>query len=148
MGVIENDRSQLIPDNDLLDVKFRPFSNENPFRINPMYSSMLSTEGMTNENFFDIKRNTNNSKVSPSGGNAFADLMVNSNSAYSKGKSFNAQINLVRRRIKVINSSKQKMRDKVARILSAERVPTNESPRSYFKRVTMRKVMTTKNKRY
>ena len=74
--------------------------------------------------------------------------MVNSNSAFSKGKSYNARINMVRRRIKVINSNKNKMRDKVARILSAERVPTNESPRTYFKRVTMKKVMTTKNKRY
>ena len=119
-----------------------------------MYSSLqVSAEEIQNENFFGIKRETrtnlDNPKIfSPLGGHVFSDFMVNSNSACSKAKDFNAQINLVKRRIKVINSSKHKMRDKIAKVLSTERVPTNESPRTYFKKVTQKKVMTTKNKRY
>ena len=56
-----------------------------------MYSSLqMSTEEMQNENFFDIKKETNtNPKIfSPLGGYVFSDFMVNSNSAASKAKDF------------------------------------------------------------
>ena len=120
----------MILNNDLLDQKFifRPLSNENPFRINPMYSSLqMSREGMTTD-----------LKVFPqttTEGRIFSDFMTNSNSGHSRGRSYNDQISLVKRKIKVINSNKHHMRDKIARILSAERVPW-ESPRTLYKNKT------------
>ena len=71
-----------------------------------MYSSLqVSAEEIQNENFFDMKKDINdNQRPTPSGKNVFSDIMANSNSG-NTGKSYNAQINLVKRRIKIINNS-------------------------------------------